>query len=1044
MRHSFSLFKLLYAVLLLAVTTSAQAQIENTRADQAYDGHQKAFLVKAVQNGRSRIYYVDGLATNQRGRAYFFGEALDIHNDEDVYLRTYDPAVKMQITKLLSDFVYQDKADWMWVNLADDLAWATLAFFNGYECTGNISHLNQALYGFNLIYDKQWDPVEGGIWYSRDDQVTSGKGPLGLSPNVIAACYAYKFTGDVSYLNKAKAIYQWTRAHLWEQSTGVVWGSTDPNNGNPNDMRTAVFNNGAFGGAANFLYQLTGERHYFDDAKKTFERVITNMTSINGVLTGSRGGTENAEYIRYLGDYVRQNYLWNTRCSSTDTYYSWLKKNADAAWNTRRTDYNISWNSWTQNTPTDNTLSCQETCSSVVIQQVTPVVQSIPDTIEAEDYNFMSGISRDTCLEGGSAIHSMEAGDWIEYIIQVPSTGFYKITYRVSGTSEGSVSILQNGDTLTTTSLSGTGEWKDVVTTVSLTKGVQSIKLMFDAAGWSLNKWSAASCDPIVPYISVNDAAAKNISVVTVDAGDTLLFSPQSSEGTWSWSGPEGFSTDTREVSIQNIQIIQGGIYKATCIGQDGSVRFQNFIVTINDSPQTEIIPNIRINYGEWQPLDTITMNAGGVLTIAPEPADGVWSWKGPNLFTSTSRLITFSNINTKQAGKYTATHYATNGSKSTRSFVIILTGSDPCSSTIEPYVTVNGGGWHSANYAILNIGGSLTVGPHPSDGTWKWTGPNGFSSNNREFTISNFQEAQSGYYTATYKNSAGYTSTAQFIIGVDGCSQTSILPEILIEGVPADRLDSITVASGASLSITPPAVEGIWSLTFPNGYVASDKRELSFDKILNKKEGTYTFTYINETGCVSKHSVTIDVIGDDYCSTTIIPYVSVNDGVWEQSAAPSLKSGGKVSFGPQPNIKGTWRWTGPNGFTSDTREFILSNVTVSQAGIYTATHRNISGGTSYMNFTVTVDGITGFDVIEEANAELRVYPNPATDQVTLTGISANTTITVWDLSGHVWSRTSLSDVTEAVQINVSNLKSGIFFITLQNDDTKTFKVIKK
>ena len=96
------------------------------------------------------------------------------------------------------------------------------------------------------------------------------------------------------------------------------------------------------------------------------------------------------------------------------------------------------------------------------------------------------------------------------------------------------------------------------------------------------------------------------------------------------------------------------------------------------------------------------------------------------------------------------------------------------------------------------------------------------------------------------------------------------------------------------------------------------------------------------------------------------------------------------------------------------------------------------------MNFTVTVDGITGFDVIEEANAELRVYPNPATDQVTLTGISANTTITVWDLSGHVWSRTSLSDVTEAVQINVSSLKSGIFFITLQNDDTKTFKVIKK
>lgn len=91
----------------------------------------------------------------------------------------------------------------------------------------------------------------------------------------------------------------------------------------------------------------------------------------------------------------------------------------------------------------------------------------------------------------------------------------------------------------------------------------------------------------------------------------------------------------------------------------------------------------------------------------------------------------------------------------------------------IVPYLSVNNGSWQQVSSASLNVGGKIVIGPHPLDGSWKWSGPSGFSSTARQITVSNIQPSQGGNYVATYTNPCGAASTRTFSITVTGGSTT-------------------------------------------------------------------------------------------------------------------------------------------------------------------------------------------------------------------------------------------------------------------------------
>lgn len=371
----------------------------NANADAMFNAINSSFL---VTSGNTQ-YYKEAL--NVSTKDYFWRQALDIQMVEDVYLRTKSSATQTLITNLLNTFLQQNQGtggvyDWNWNDFNDDLQWAGIAFARGYQITGNATFLNQAKYAFNRSYDRGWSSdLGGGLWW---DVAHENKSGLSNNPEMILGCYIYEATKEVAYLNKVKSIYAWVKSRLYNTGNGAVYENIRPDGTVSADAN--VYNVGAFVSAANALHRITGEQVYYDDAKRSVDYVRNNKT-VGGIMTnGQRQGTWQSEFVRGLGEFVRDNNLWST-------YYGWMKQNADAAWARRRTDRNLTWNSWTSTTPSDNITTVLECIGAVIMQQVTPTSQ--PAGIENNaTYRITPKIASSKALEIGGATSGSTSQIW--------------------------------------------------------------------------------------------------------------------------------------------------------------------------------------------------------------------------------------------------------------------------------------------------------------------------------------------------------------------------------------------------------------------------------------------------------------------------------------------------------------------------------------------------------------------------------------------------------------------------------------------------------
>jgi hypothetical protein len=100
------------------------------------------------------------------------------------------------------------------------------------------------------------------------------------------------------------------------------------------------------------------------------------------------------------------------------------------------------------------------------------------------------------------------------------------------------------------------------------------------------------------------------------------------------------------------------------------------------------------------------------------------------------------------------------------------------------------------------------------------------------------------------------------------------------------------------------------------------------------------------------------DRLTKDCTPTDIIPYVQINSGTWTKTNLATLDAGGSVKLGPQPASGGSWKWTGPNGFTSTSREITITKIQLNQGGSYIAIFTNDQGCSSSSQFTLTVNTV--------------------------------------------------------------------------------------
>ena len=350
---------------------SVQNVVNPGNADAAFNGFNNAFLV----NSGGQTFYKKAINNGNADDTWL--ASLDIMVAEDAYERTGSVEHKTLVNNLCNTWLQRTPTPWTWDGWNDDIGWFSMALIRGYQMTSNELFLTKARYGFDMAWARGWDTQynNGGIWEQQPDMTPAGdpisKEALSNNSLGIVACMIYQSNHDQWYLDRAVQIYDWMWHHIYNPNNGQVYTGIDRNN--VINTGTAVYNQGAFVEYANLLYQITGNVNYYNDAKKSVDYVRNNMTT-GGIITNNAGylNTWADEFARGLGHFVRDNRQW-------DTYYTWMTQNANAIWNNRRTDYNITWNGWDQQTSNDNSLATTKFASAVAWLQFTPGTK--PDEI---------------------------------------------------------------------------------------------------------------------------------------------------------------------------------------------------------------------------------------------------------------------------------------------------------------------------------------------------------------------------------------------------------------------------------------------------------------------------------------------------------------------------------------------------------------------------------------------------------------------------------------------------------------------------------------
>lgn len=123
----------------------------------------------------------------------------------------------------------------------------------------------------------------------------------------------------------------------------------------------------------------------------------------------------------------------------------------------------------------------------------TPPPSGSSRLIEAESFTNQSGVQTEACVEGGSNVGWIDAGDWMVYgNVNFPTSGSYKVEYRVASPSGSKLSLDLNAGSiqLGQVTIPATGGWQNWTTvshTVNVNAGTYNLGVYAPAGGWNLN-----------------------------------------------------------------------------------------------------------------------------------------------------------------------------------------------------------------------------------------------------------------------------------------------------------------------------------------------------------------------------------------------------------------------------------------------------------------------------------------------------------------------------------------------------------------------------
>lgn len=275
----------------------------------------------------------------------------------------------------------------------------------------------------------------------------------------------------------------------------------------------------------------------------------------------------------------------------------------------------------------------------------------------------------------------------------------------------------------------------------------------------------SCSAQSITPYIWTSAGGWQSISTIVVSAGTAVDLGPQPMGGTWSWTGPNGYTSSSRE--IDSIPLGNGAnYYYATYTDSSGCTSTQTFEVGATQNCTAQITPYIWTQAHGWQNISSVAVSPGAVVDLGPQPHGGTWIWSGPNGFSSNAREIDNIPLATG-VNVYTATYIDASGCTGTQDFPVTINTaiSSSMSFTKTGSAVASSPSNDTPNYLFTDSSGTFFLqnaysqyDQAPGDHVWDfYTGANAqasltLSTANSQYNTQTLCTSQNPTYTQFYQ----------------------------------------------------------------------------------------------------------------------------------------------------------------------------------------------------------------------------------------------------------------------------------------------------
>jgi len=535
-------------------------------------------------------------------------------------------------------------------------------------------------------------------------------------------------------------------------------------------------------------------------------------------------------------------------------------------------------------------------------------------------------------------------------------------------------------------------------------------------------------------------------------AGQTLnLTAPTVAGATYSWTGPNAFSSNLQSPSIPNAPASANGVYSLTVTVAGCVSPISTTTATVNALPSAPTVTTnspvcsgqsitINVSGDPGAPDYSITRSDGGftagpgagpftdpnpvngttyqvtythngctsstgnsaTITVKPTPvitassnspvcsgqtinltstfiAGATYSWTGPASYTSNQASPAILNATVAMTGTY--------------NIVTTLNGctSNPASVNVvvnpTPSITATNNGPLCAGQT-LNLQATAVAGA-----TYNWSGPNGFVSNIQNPTFPFVPTTQAGTYNVIVTSAAG-------------CAGNVASTTVTINPIPfaPATLPFLTVCQGQPISLTASLVAGgTYAWTGPNAFTSNAQNPV-IPGATAVNAGTYSVT-VTVNGCTSPAATTLVTV-----TPTPSPGFADNDGPHCVGDNLSLFAGFVAGA--------TYNWTGPNGFTSNLQNPIITNVSAANAGVYSVTASVGSCTSTVLTTVVTIN--TPVTSIFAANNG----PVCAGQDITMTATFVANATYLWTGPGSF-----SSNLQNPVIPNTTSLNNGVYSV---------------